>query len=122
MVERNEARQQTEIAQEQLTASEKKQAKTMEAYLASKEQELVTLRAVSTHPASRAVAQADASPWPTSSAEATREIVSFGALTNSVNSIIAGTAVTLAPRLPLVLFPAGAFRGCCPRLIGVDHV
>ena len=122
MVERNEARQQTEIAQEQLTASEKKQAKTMEARLAAKEQDLVTLRAVSTHPASRAVVQADAPPWRALSAGATREIVSFGALTNSVNSIIAGPAVTLAPRLPLALFPAGAFCCCWPRLIGVDHV
>ncbi|THZ04666.1 hypothetical protein D6C95_03198 [Aureobasidium pullulans] len=99
MIERNEARQKFNIVQHELTVSEKR-VKDLEARLAAKEQELVTLRAAPAQPTPRVVAQADAPARPVPS---TREAVGFGALTNSVNSINAGTAVAPAPRLPLAL-------------------
>ncbi|THY23421.1 hypothetical protein D6D01_05973 [Aureobasidium pullulans] len=102
MVERNEARQKFEIVQQELTTSEKR-VKDLEARLAAKEQELVTLRAAPAQPTPRVFAQADAPARPAPSVGATREVVGFGALTNSVNSINSGTAVAPAPRLPLAL-------------------
>ncbi|TIA15960.1 hypothetical protein D6C80_04866 [Aureobasidium pullulans] len=99
IIERNEARQKFNIVQHELTVSEKR-VKDLEARLAAKEQELVTLRAAPAQSTPRVVAQADAPARPVPS---TREVVGFGAPTNSVNSINAGTAVAPAPRLPLAL-------------------
>ncbi|THX06155.1 hypothetical protein D6D13_06691 [Aureobasidium pullulans] len=102
MIQRNEARQKFDIVQQELTTSEKK-VKDLEARLAAKEQELLTLRAAPAQPTPRVIAQADAPARPVPLVGATREVVGFGALTNSVNSINAGTAVAPAPRQPLAL-------------------
>lgn len=102
MIQRNEARQKFDIVQQELTTSERK-VKDLEACLAAKEQELVTLRAAPAQPTPRVVAQADAPALPAPSVGPTRKVAGFGALTKSVNSINAGTAVAPAPRLPLAL-------------------
>ncbi|THZ77541.1 hypothetical protein D6C84_08471 [Aureobasidium pullulans] len=102
MIQRNEARQKFDIVQQELTTSERK-VKDLEARLAAKEQELVTLRAAPAQPTPRVVAQADAPALPAPSVGPTRKVAGFGALTKSVNSINAGTAVAPVPRLPLAL-------------------
>lgn len=102
MIQRNEARQKCDIVQQELTTSEKK-VKDLEARLAAKDQELVTLRAAPAQPTPRVAAQADAPALPAPPVGPTRKVAGFGALTNSVNSINAGTAVAPAPRQPLAL-------------------